>query len=123
MINYKETYKESHMRVLYVVAMKSYGSLNKLCIDVGIKRQYVTQCRRKGIPLDYAGYLGRKFNISPAVFCYETFLMMSTKVISYNDILKGESYFTPEEKKYILAGAHIRDAKSWIKLKDESVRL
>jgi hypothetical protein len=123
MIDYKEMYKESHMRSLYVVAMKSYGSLNKLCIDVGIKRQYVTQCRKKGIPLDYAGYLGRKFNISPAVFCYETSLMMSTKVISYNDILKGESYFTLEEKKYILAGAHIRDAKSWIKLKDESVRL
>lgn len=122
MIELKTSYKTSEARALYLVAIKSYGSLYALSKELGFTRQYFTDIFKNGLPLKYAGYLGRRHELCPAVLCFEVdALMCAGPMLSYKDLIDTQPYFTEEEKKYILAGTHIKDVGKFIKLKDKEI--
>jgi len=122
---YKVSYKTSEARVLYLTARKGYKTLRAMARALGFPAQFLSQCMHEGIPLKYAGYLGRRFGYPPALLTYETELQtrMKSEYMPYKQFLSIQDYFNAEDIKYILAGEHIKDPARFLALKDKEIGL
>lgn len=117
---YKVEYKRASERALYILAKKHFGSLAKLADYLKVTRQYVQQIMRDGIPENYAGLLGRKFNIDPAIFNYEDALILGEKrlYMSLFESVEASKVFSTKDVKYVLKGTYVSNPKKYLTVQD-----
>lgn len=117
---YKPEYKRAAERALYIIAKKKFGSLAKLSEYLKVSRQYVQQMMRDATPAQYAGILGRKFNIDPAIFDYEDALVIGEKRL-YSELfnsVEAKKVFSVADVRYILKGTYINNPKKYLAVTD-----
>lgn len=123
---YPPKYKTAEGRALYLVAKKTKGNFIELARSMGFMSTYFSTVLKKGLPIKYAGYLGRKYNFNPAILAHESYLLMTRDPKSptrYEDIviLGGCDFFSPEDQQYILAGTYIKDPVRFLRIHDKEV--
>lgn len=113
---YRDNYKLASGRALYVLANRHYGSVTKLAEFLNVKRQRVLQMINEGVPQNYAGLLGRKHNIPPAIFSYEDSLMLGEEYQyeTFFTLIPVKKLFLQEDIKYILAGHYVKNSKKFL---------
>lgn len=119
---YKDRYVTAEARVLYLTAMKGYGSITKMAKDLGLGANFMPQCFSKGIPLKYAGYLGRKWGFNPALLRYEDYVLGSLRPITFDVMLDETKFFDEADKRYILKAKFIRDSMKYLRIKDKEIK-
>lgn len=120
---YKESYKTAEGRALYVLAMKTFNSLNGLARVFNLNRQAMHNYTMNGIPTKYAGYLGRKYGFHSGILSYSSYLETGpNKPLMYVELFKPQSFFTQEDISYILGGTYIKDPQKWLRLFDKGLR-
>lgn len=122
---YTIKYKTAEARALYLVAKKEYTSLGKMSRALGFGASYVATLVQSGIPVKYAGFLGRKFGFHPAVLAYEKwieFIGNTKETLLYDNIVQSSPYFTRDDAEYILKGSYIKDPVKHLRLLDKKVK-
>lgn len=118
---YTSKYKKAESRFLHVLIKKKFKNAIAIYDELGITSQMLSNWKKTNVPLRYAGYLGRKYNFSPALLAYETHLILSHgKPTTYEQLLDKVNLFSKEEKEYILRGSY-EDASKFIKGFDQEV--
>lgn len=117
---YKEDYTRASGRALYLLSKKHYGSINKLGEFLNVSRQYVAQMIEESIPANYAGILGRKHGLPPAIFAYEESLVLgyNTSFLDYFSTEAVKKIFSPRDIKYITAGSYVKNPKKYLAVVD-----
>src|SRR6187399_561259 len=116
---YKPIYKTAEARVLYLTAVKGYGSITALAKDLGVKKQWISYVFKHGLALKYAGYLGRKFKFSPELLAYDTYVYLHGGYPAcelYSKFVEVTDFFNDEDKKYILKGTYVKDPHKHVRV-------
>jgi hypothetical protein len=121
MSEFPNKYKTAESRVLYLVAKKGYGTFAALADELGVARQFITECLQYSLPLRYAGYLGRKFSFCPGLLSFESYLQTTCKPAGVDELLSDTLFFNAKEKSYIRDGSYIRNVREYLKGIDKEI--
>lgn len=122
---YPNKYKTAEARALFLVTKKTVGTFTALASLLGFTPTYFSTIISKGLPLKYAGYLGRKYNFNPALLAYEQYIQFTqcTKnILPYVDTVASTDLFSKDDQEYILGGTYIKDPVKYLRQLDKKVK-
>lgn len=113
-------YETAEHRALFVVGQKGYGSFTEMAEALNVSKPYISQFKHTGVPINYAGYLGRKFKFHPAILCYESYIRLRYKPVPYRELFKTTNFFDERQVRYILDGTYIEDPAKFLRIQDRN---
>lgn len=113
-------HETAEYRALYIVAQKGYGAFDIMAEDLNVSKSYVSQLKHIGVPINYAGYLGRKFKFHPAILCYESYIRLRYKPVDYDELFSTTKFFDARDIRYILDGTYIKDPAKFLRIQDRN---
>lgn len=120
---YKVQYETAEHRALYIVARKGYGSFKEMADALNVTQQYINNLCKMGVPVSYAGFLGRKFGFHPGILNFIALLdiMQNATKISYEKLVRASEFFAEDDQTYILSGTYLKDPAKYLRQHDKNL--